>query len=197
MLLCASYCIRLLRLQFYDFSVNYEGLLSTIEPFDGTNFPKWNKEVHAVLKVLGLDYALCEDEPIAPAANAESYDEQIRKFNSNLEKWKHSNKLGKMIINQSISVAIRGVLPCIKNDGELSAKEFLNSIEENYEVDYANFLINKSCTSHYDGQNGSMYDMAAELKTRSCKFCQSPGHIMKQCPEFKEWIENKGNKVVS
>ena len=65
---------------------------------------------------------------------------------------------------QSISVTIRGVLHCIKNDGELSAKEFLNSIEENYEVDYANFLINKSCTSHYDGQNGSMYDMAAELK---------------------------------
>ena len=104
MLLCASYCIRLLRLQFYDFSVNYEGLLSTIMPFDGTNFPKWNKEVHAVLKVLDLDYALCEDEPIAHAANAESYDGQIRKFNSNLEKWKHSNKLGKMVIKQSTSV---------------------------------------------------------------------------------------------
>jgi len=65
---------------------------------------------------------------------------------------------------QSISVTIRGVLHCIKNDGELSAKEFLNSIEENYEDDYGNFLINKSCASHYDGQNGSMYDMAAELK---------------------------------
>ena len=188
MSLCASYCITLLRLQFYDFSVNYEGLLSTIEPFNGTNFPKWNKEVCVVLKVLDLDYALCEDEPVAPSANAESYDEQMRKYNSNLEKWKRFNELGKMVIKQSTSVAIRGVLPCMKNDEQLSAKEFLNSIVENYKVDYANFLINKSCTSHYDGQSGSMYYMATELKARNCKFCHSPGHIMKQCPEFKEWI---------
>ena len=144
--------------------------------------------MHAVLKVLDLDYTLCEDKLVAPPANAKSYDEQMRKYNSNLEKWKHSNKLGKMVIKQLTSVAIRGVLPCIKNDGELSAKEFLNSIEENYNVDYANFLINKSCTSHYDGQSGSMYYMAIELKARNCKFCHSPGHIMKQCPEFKEWI---------
>ena len=75
--LCASYCIRLLIFQFYDFSVSYEGLLSTVEPFNGTNFPKWNEEVCTVLKVLDLDYALCEDEPVAPAANAESYNEQI------------------------------------------------------------------------------------------------------------------------
>ncbi|KAG2657689.1 hypothetical protein PVAP13_1KG197810 [Panicum virgatum] len=110
-------------------SVNYEDLLSTIETFNGTNFPKWNKEVHAVLKVLDLDYALCEDKLVAPPANAKSYDEQMRKYNSNLEKWKHSNKLGKMVIKQSTSVAIR-VLPCIKNDEGLSAKEFLNSIED-------------------------------------------------------------------
>ena len=185
--LCASCCIRLLRLQFYDFSVDYKDLLSTIEPFNGTNFPKWNKEMRAVLKVLDRDYALCDDVRVALSANAESYDEQMRKYNSNLEKWKRCNELGKIVIKQSTLVAIR-VLLCIKNDGELSAKEFLNSIEENYKVDYANFLINKSCTSHYDGQSGSMYYMATELKARNCKFCHSPGHIMKQCPEFKEWI---------
>ena len=89
---------KIIETSIYDFSVNYDGLLSTIKPFNGTNFPKWNEEVCAVLKVLDLNYALCEDELVAPAANAESYNEQIRKFNSNLEKWKHSNKLGKMII---------------------------------------------------------------------------------------------------
>ena len=77
MLLCASYCIRLLRLQFYDFSVNYEGLLSTIEPFDGTNFPKRNKEVHAVLKVLDLDYALYEDKTVNPSISTENHNEQL------------------------------------------------------------------------------------------------------------------------
>ena len=95
--------------------------------------------------------------------------------------WKNSHK--------AIDLSCHNLLPCIKNDGELSAKEFLNSIEENYEVDYANFIINKTCTSHYDGQSGSMYYMATELKAQNCKFCQSPGHIMKHCPEFKEWIE--------
>ena len=58
--------------------MNYEGLLSTIKPFNGTIFPKWIKEVRAVLKVLDLDYALCEDEPVAPSTNAEGYDEQIK-----------------------------------------------------------------------------------------------------------------------
>ena len=87
MLLCASYCIRLLRLQFYDFSVNYEGLPSTIEPFDGTNFPKRNKEVHAVLKVLDLDYALYEDKTVNPSISTENHNEQLREYNSKLEKW--------------------------------------------------------------------------------------------------------------
>ena len=84
--------------------MNYEGLLSTIEPFNGTNFPKWNKEVRAVLKVLDLDYALCKDKPVAPTANTGNYDEQISKYNSYLEKREKSNKFEKMIIKQSISI---------------------------------------------------------------------------------------------
>lgn len=56
----------------------------------------------AVLKVLDFNYAFCEDEPVAPSENTENYDEQIWKYNSNLEKWKNSNKFGKMIIKQSI-----------------------------------------------------------------------------------------------
>ena len=53
-------------------------MLSTIEHCNDTNFPKWNKEMRAVIKVLDLDYALCEDEPVAPSTNAEGYDEQIK-----------------------------------------------------------------------------------------------------------------------
>ena len=72
--LCASYCIRLLRLQFYDFSVSYKDLLSSIEPFNGTNFPKWNKEVRVVLKVLDFDYALYEDKPINTSISTENHN---------------------------------------------------------------------------------------------------------------------------
>ena len=170
MLLCASYCIRLLRLQFYDFSVNYEGLLCTIEPFDGTNFPKRNKEVHAVLKVLDLDYALYEDKTVNPSISTENHNEQLREYNSKLEKWQKSNEFAKLVIKHSISDAIRGAFPYMKGDRELSVKEFMNSIEESSKVNYSNFLINKLSTSRYDWHNGlsihikSMYNMAAELK---------------------------------
>jgi len=66
--------------------VNYERLLSTIEPFDGTNFPKRNKEVHAVLKVLDIDYALYEDKTVNPSISTENHNEQLREYNSKLEK---------------------------------------------------------------------------------------------------------------
>ena len=170
MLLCASYCIRLLRLQFYDFSVNYERLLSTIEPFDGTIFPKWNKEVHAVLKVLDLDYALYEDKTVNPSISTENHNEQLREYNSKLQKWQKSNEFGKLVIKHSISDAIRGAFPYMKGDRELSVKEFINSVEESSKVNYSNFLINKLSISRYDGHSGlsihtkSMYNMAAELE---------------------------------
>ena len=61
----------------------------------------------------------------------------------------------------------------MKDDRELSVKEFLNSVEESYKVNYSNFLINKLSTSRYDGHSGlsihikSMYNMVAELKALS------------------------------
>ena len=150
--------------------MNYEGLLSTIEPFDGTNFPKRNKEVHAVLKVLDLDYALYEDKTVNSSISTENHNEQLREYNSKLEKWQKSNELAKLVIKHSISDAIRGAFPYMKGDSELSVKEFMNSIEECSKVNYSNFLINKLSTSRYDGHNGlsihikSMHNMAAELK---------------------------------
>jgi len=168
--LCASCCIRLLRLQFYDFSVDYKDLLSTIEPFNGTNFPKWNNEVCAVLRVLDFDYALYEDKSVNPSISTENHNEQLREYNSKLEKWQKSNEFAKLVIKHSISDAIRGAFPYRKDDRELSVKEFMNSIDECYKINYFNFLINKLSTSRYDGRNGlsihikSMYNMAAELK---------------------------------
>ena len=164
--LCASCCIRLLRLQFYDFSVDYKDLLSTIEPFNGTNFPKWNNEVCAVLRVLDFDYALYEYKPVNPSISTENHNEQLSWRNGK----KKSNEFAKLVIKHSISDAIRGAFPYRKDDRELSVKEFMNSIKECYKINYSNFLINKLSTSRYDGHNGlsihikSMYNMAAELK---------------------------------
>ena len=83
-------CILLYKINetsFYNFSVSYKDLLSSIEPFNGTNFPKWNKEVRAVLKVLDFDYSLYEDKSINPSITTENHNEQLREYNSKLEKW--------------------------------------------------------------------------------------------------------------
>ena len=71
----------------YDFSVDYKDLLSTIEPFNGTNFPQWDKEVCAVLKVLDFDYALYEDKSVTPSMSTGNRNEKLREYNSKLEKW--------------------------------------------------------------------------------------------------------------
>ena len=132
--LCASGCIRLLRLQFYNFLVDYKDLLSTIEPFNGTNFSKWNKEVRVVLKVLDFDYAFYEDKFVNLSISTENYNEQLREYNSKLEKWEKSNEFAKLVIKHLISDAIRGAFPYRKDDRKLSVKEFMNSIKESYKV---------------------------------------------------------------
>ena len=66
--------------------MDYKDLLSTIELFNGTNFPKWNNEVSAVLRVLDFDYALYEDKHVNPSINTENHNDQLREYNSKLEK---------------------------------------------------------------------------------------------------------------
>jgi len=83
-------CILLYKINetsFYNISVSYKDLLSSIEPFNGTNFPKWNKEVCAVLKVLDFDYALYEDKSVNPSISTENHNEKLREYTSKLEKW--------------------------------------------------------------------------------------------------------------
>ena len=83
---------KIIETSIYDFSVDYKDLLSTIEPFNGTNFSKWNKEVH-VLKVLDFDYALYEDKSVNPSISTENHNEQLREYNSKLEKWQKKIQL--------------------------------------------------------------------------------------------------------
>jgi len=136
-----------------------------LSPFNGTNFPKWNNEVCAVLRVLDFDYALYEYKHVNPSISTENHNEQLSWRNG-----KKSNEFAKLVIKHSISDAIRGAFPYRKDDRELNVKEFMNSIKECYKINYSNFLINKLSTSRYDGRNGlsihikSMYNMAAELK---------------------------------
>lgn len=162
--------VLLLRHVVYEFSVDYAKLLSTFEHYDGTNFPSWNKDVLAILKVLDLDYALREDKPTAPAVGTKNYDGKLREYNSNSVKWERSNDLAKMVIRHTINDALRGSFPTKKNGKELSVKEFMYSIEEMYKDELANFLFIQLTTSRYNDQGvlsehiKSMVNIAEELK---------------------------------
>lgn len=79
-----------------------------------------------------------------------------------------------MVMQQTISPGIKGALPTKNSEGvELTAKEFLAKIEENFKSSsktYASTLIMKLVSSQYNGKSGirehilNMCDMANRLK---------------------------------
>ncbi|GAV70394.1 UBN2_2 domain-containing protein [Cephalotus follicularis] len=84
------------------------------------------------------------------------------------EKWEHSNCMSLMIMNISISVAIRGAIPDSNN-----TKSYLASMEEQFKGSskaHASTLIMKILTTRYDGTSGvrehimMMNDMTSKLK---------------------------------
>ncbi|GJW40337.1 putative zinc finger, CCHC-type containing protein [Tanacetum coccineum] len=128
------------------------GYMSGIEPLTGTNFSTWRDQVKLTLGVMDLDHALRIDHPAALTA----------------EQWERSNRMSLMIINNSISVAIRRAIPDSEN-----AKEYLSSEEEQFKGTskaHASTLILKMLTTKYDGVSGvrehimMMSDMENKLK---------------------------------
>ena len=80
---------------------NVAGPVSNIDPLNGTNYPAWKEKVLVVLGVTDHDHALCEDKPIAPAANASAH--ALITYNTKLEKWEKSNMIASMIMKASIT----------------------------------------------------------------------------------------------
>ncbi|KAL4590071.1 hypothetical protein LXL04_002990 [Taraxacum kok-saghyz] len=83
--------------------------------------------------------------------------------------WKRSNRMSLMIINNSISMPIRGAIPNFE-----TAKTYLESVEELFRGTlkaHASTLIIKMLTTKYDGSSGAhahtmlMTDMANKLKS--------------------------------
>ena len=107
-----------------------------------------------VLGVLDLDYALRENKPNVPVAGGDDFNARQTQYLIDLDKWDKSNRMANTIIKQSISVGIRGAIPDKKNNVELTAKEFFDSIEENFKGSsktYAITLIMKMLISRYNG----------------------------------------------
>ena len=100
------------------FSVNYVDYISTIEPPSCTNFPICYNQVHAILKVLNLDYALNEEKPHAPSPIYDYYIERMKEYTPKLEKWEKSDRIAKMMIRYSISFDMRSFFPTKKDNKE-------------------------------------------------------------------------------
>ncbi|XP_039851815.1 uncharacterized protein LOC120710232 [Panicum virgatum] len=139
--------------------------LNNIEPLNGANFHEWKGKVITCLAWNDLDVVLREDKPAAPAAGASTAPN---------EKWDRSDRMALMVMMQTISAGIKGVIPTKNAQGvDLKAKEYLAKIEENFKSSsktYASTLIMKLVGSQYNGQSGirehilNMCDMANRLK---------------------------------
>ncbi len=127
-----------------------------------------------VLGVMDLDYALRVEKPYAPDLGDEKYNNKLKEYIAKSNKWERSNRMAYMIINDSISDEVRGGFPDKLSYRKLDAKEFLNSIEENFKSSskaYANTLMNKMLNTRFNGQGRvrehimNLCCMAAELET--------------------------------
>nr|GEY43038.1 retrotransposon protein, putative, Ty1-copia subclass [Tanacetum cinerariifolium] len=167
-------------------------------------------QVKLTLGVMDLDHALRIDPPAA--LTAESTADHKRAY----EQWERSNRMSLMIIKNSISATIRGVITDFEN-----AKEYLSSVEKQLKglqnpMQEERLKVEKPDVVHVATTNsnkrkgswkgkGSSEDNSTPNKVQKtdastssfqggpkCKFCHKKGHIQKDCPKFKEWSAKKG-----
>ncbi|KAK3141475.1 hypothetical protein QOZ80_4BG0334440 [Eleusine coracana subsp. coracana] len=140
--------------------------LNNIEPLNGANYPDWRGKVITCLAWNDLDIALRVDKPAAPV--------NVAAPSPAFEKWERSDRMATMVILQTISTDIKGVIPTKNAAGvDLTARELLATIEENFKSSsktYASTLIMKLVGYQYNSQTGirehilHMCDMINKLK---------------------------------
>ncbi|WVZ83644.1 hypothetical protein U9M48_030772 [Paspalum notatum var. saurae] len=146
-----------------------------ITQLTGTNFHEWREEIRLVLGVMDLDHALREDAPTAPVAgdNAPVTAEATRQYEMEKQRWERSNRLSLMIMQNSISIGIRGAILDSKDDVPFNAKQYLASVEEQFKSSskaQTSALIMRMATVKYNGAGSvrahimMIVDIAAKLK---------------------------------
>ena len=105
-----------------------------ITQLSGTNFHEWREEIRLVLGVMDLDHALREGAPAAPTAgdDAAANAAAMRQYEMEKQRWERSNRLSLMIMQNSITIGIRGAIPDSKDDVPFNAKQYLASVEERF-----------------------------------------------------------------
>nr|GEW14765.1 hypothetical protein [Tanacetum cinerariifolium] len=114
--------------------------VSGIEPLNGTKFSSWREQVKISFGITDLDYALRFDKP-NPLTAISTVNEK--------RTYEIRERSNRMIMKNSISVAILGAIPDSEN-----AKDFLKSVEEQFKgSSKANVstIIFKMLTTKFDG----------------------------------------------
>ncbi|XP_077237140.1 uncharacterized protein LOC143878793 [Tasmannia lanceolata] len=126
------------------------GYLSCIEHLTRTNYGKWKEHLYIALGRMELDCALLIDEPPKDSTTSTPEAKVLR------AKWERSNRMILMIMKSTISTTIRGAISDTKDKKELTAKEYLASIVEQFKGTskaLASTLMMRMLTLRYDGQS--------------------------------------------
>ncbi|XP_077221688.1 uncharacterized protein LOC143855453 [Tasmannia lanceolata] len=147
--------------------------LSCIEHLTRTNYEKWKEHLSIALGRMELDFTLLINEPPKDSATSTCEAKAL------CAKWERSNRMSLMIMKSTISTSIRGAISDTKDKKELTAKEYLAAIEEQFKGTskaLASTLMMRMLTLRYDGQSGvrehimKMSAMASQLKRMKWKF---------------------------
>ena len=89
-------------MDFVLFSATLSANLGSIPTLTGSNFSEWKSKVKIVLGCMDLDLALRMDKPASPT------DDSTPEYKVVHEKWERSNRMGLMIVKETIPETFRG-----------------------------------------------------------------------------------------
>ncbi|WVZ49517.1 hypothetical protein U9M48_000866 [Paspalum notatum var. saurae] len=123
----------------------------------------------------------------APVAGGDAVvtAEATKQYEMEKQRWERSNRFSLMIMQNSISIGIRGAIPYSKDDMPFNAKQYLASVEEQFKSSskaQASALIMRMANAKYNGDGSvrehimMMVDIAAKLKVMEMEI--SDGYLV-------------------
>lgn len=82
-------------------ATKYVPNLTNVDPFNGTNFKRWQTKLLLIMDIAKVDHVLTKPKPVEPPSDAT--DEQKKEYESSVSTWSSADKICKAIILNSLS----------------------------------------------------------------------------------------------